>query len=278
MKSPVQPSFEGTKSIVIPFPGQGTDTSSTRPADVLTDVPRTEVGRTYTFKEAAQLLQCGDESTLRNRYWKEKVEPAFRHCSQPLRSIVSYDCRNQPVYRLNQTGLEVLRAYLAAKSEGRDRDFLMAARQQYPAPPAEPELATTSATVTVEPSTQDTPSTSRYQSPGILSNLPVSSLPSHYSYQSPDENPLVLALQQRVESMQQRNEAALTELQDFNQSRVDTQQAVQTFDDLQAVEAGMAEADRFFWLKEQAKKRRLEQLEAQGRNLGNDRASASPAG
>lgn len=64
---------------MIPFPGQIADMPATNPADVLPDSHQMSAGRTYTFKEAAVLLQCGDESTLRNRYWKEKVEPAFRY-------------------------------------------------------------------------------------------------------------------------------------------------------------------------------------------------------
>jgi uncharacterized protein YktA (UPF0223 family) len=143
MENQTAPTLERTESIVIPFPGQSTDVPSNSPADALSDGQRIETGRTYTFKEAADLLQCGDESTLRNRYWKEKVEPAFRYCPTPLQSIARYDRNDKPIYRLNDAAIEVLRAFLVAKADGREESFLIAARQQYPAPtPSQPELPT----------------------------------------------------------------------------------------------------------------------------------------
>lgn len=146
MEMQTAPSFGRTDSIVIPFPGQPQNTPADRPADNSPDAPRTAPGRTYTFKEAADLLDCGDESTLRNRYWKQKIEPAFRHCPTPLQSIAKYDTNGNPIYRLNGTAIEVLRAFLVAKAEGRDDAFLMAAREQFPAPPppaqSEPEPQT----------------------------------------------------------------------------------------------------------------------------------------
>ncbi|MBD2092371.1 hypothetical protein H6F67_21205 [Microcoleus sp. FACHB-1515] len=134
MEMQTAPSFGRTDSIVIPFPGQPAESLASRPQDNPSDSPRTESGRTYTFKQAAELLECGDESTLRNRYWKQKVEPAFRHCPTPLQSIAKYDTNGNPIYRLNETAIEVLRAFLTAKAEGRDDAFLMAAREQFPAP------------------------------------------------------------------------------------------------------------------------------------------------
>jgi len=134
MEMQTAPSFGRTDSIVIPFPGQAQDVPAARPTDNPLDAPRTATGRTYTFKEAAELLECGDESTLRNRYWKEKVEPAFRHFPTPLQSIARYDRHDKPIYRLNETAIAVLRAFLDAKAEGREDAFLLAARQEYPAP------------------------------------------------------------------------------------------------------------------------------------------------
>lgn len=129
--------FGRTESIVIPFPGQPTDVSSTNPLDAVTDGQRTNNGhsngqnRTYTFKQAAEILGC-NESTLRRRYWQEKVEPAFKHCPNPLRTIARYNRDDQPVFEFSEFGLDVLRAFLAAKSEGKEDEFLMQARQQFP--------------------------------------------------------------------------------------------------------------------------------------------------
>ncbi|NJL20558.1 MAG: hypothetical protein HC895_06685 [Leptolyngbyaceae cyanobacterium SM1_3_5] len=134
METQTAPSFGRTDSIVIPFPGQPADQPATSPQDIASDSTSTTTGRTYTFKEAAELLQCGDESTLRNRYWKEKVEPAFRHFPTPLQSIARYDRNDKPIYRLNEMAIAVLRAFLNAKAEGREDAFLLAARQEYPAP------------------------------------------------------------------------------------------------------------------------------------------------
>lgn len=151
MENQTAPVFGRTEPIVIPFPGQPADVPFSSPADVLPDEQRTEARRTYTFKEAAELLNCGDESTLRNRYWKEKIEPAFRYCPTPLQTIVRYDRNGKPTYRLNDAAIEVLQAFLAAKAEGREESFLMAARQQYPAPsPVESEPTTTKPNLSVE--------------------------------------------------------------------------------------------------------------------------------
>lgn len=138
MENQAVPTAGRTESIVIPFPGQPTGTPASNPADVLPDAQQPEAGQTYTFKQAAELLGCGDESTLRNRYWKEKIKPAFRYCPTPLQTVVRYDRKGKPTYRLNDAAIEALKAFLAAKSEGREEAFLIAARQQYPAP-IEPE-------------------------------------------------------------------------------------------------------------------------------------------
>ena len=139
MKNQVMPSFGRTESIVIPLPGQSTDTSSISPPDAATDEQWTDAGQgngqncTFTFKQASKILGC-NESTLRRRYWQEKVEPAFKHCSTPLRTIARYNRDDRPVFEFSKFGLEVLKAFLVAKSEGREDKFLIEARQQYPAP------------------------------------------------------------------------------------------------------------------------------------------------
>ncbi|NJL19589.1 MAG: hypothetical protein HC895_00235 [Leptolyngbyaceae cyanobacterium SM1_3_5] len=119
---------------------------ATSPQDISPDSTSTTTGRTYTFKEAAELLLCGDESTLRNRYWKEKIEPAFRHFPTPLQSIAKYDRNDKPIYRLNEVAIAVLRAFLEAKAEGREDAFLLTARQEYPAPAATDDPADESET------------------------------------------------------------------------------------------------------------------------------------
>jgi hypothetical protein len=139
MKNQVMPSFGRTESIVIPLPKQSTDTSSISPPDAATDEQWTDDGQgngqncTFTFKQASEILGC-NESTLRRRYWQEKVEPAFKHCPTPLRTIARYNRDDQPVFEFSEFGLEVLKAFLAAKSEGSEDKFLIEARRQYPAP------------------------------------------------------------------------------------------------------------------------------------------------
>jgi hypothetical protein len=139
MKNQVMPSLGRTESIVIPLPKQSTDTSSISPPDAVTDKQWTDDGQdsgqncTFTFKQASKILGC-NESTLRRRYWQEKVEPAFKHCPIPLRTIARYNRDDQPVFEFSKFGLEVLKAFLAAKSEGSEDKFLIEARRQYPAP------------------------------------------------------------------------------------------------------------------------------------------------
>lgn len=139
MKNQVMPSFGRTESIVSPLPGQFTDTSSISPPNAATDEQWTDDGQgngqncTFTFKQASKILEC-NESTLRRRYWQEKVEPAFKHCPTPLRMIARYNRDDQPVFEFSKFGLEVLKAFLVAKSEGSEDKFLMEARRQYPAP------------------------------------------------------------------------------------------------------------------------------------------------
>jgi hypothetical protein len=141
MESQATQPIEPQLAEVLPFPAPHPDAIADSPADALKGEERTESGRTYTFKEAAELLGIGEESTLRVRYWRDKVEPAFRYFPLPLMSIARYDSKNQPVYRLNDNAIGVLRAFLEAKAEGREDQFLMNARRQYPAPAIEPEAA-----------------------------------------------------------------------------------------------------------------------------------------
>ncbi len=139
MESQANSTFEGVESTVIPFLGQPTDMSSASPLDAATDERWTDDGqgsgqnRTFTFKQASKILEC-NESTLRRRYWQEKVEPAFKHCPTPLRTITRYNRDNHPVFEFSKFGLEVLKAFLVAKSEGREDKFLIEARLRYPTP------------------------------------------------------------------------------------------------------------------------------------------------
>ncbi len=139
MKNQVMPPFGHTESIVIPLSGQSPDTSSISPPDTATDEQWTDDGQgsgqncTFTFKQASKILKC-NESTLRRRYWQEKVEPAFKYCPTPLRTIARYNRDDQPVFEFSEFGLEVLKAFLVAKSEGREDKFLIEVRRQYPAP------------------------------------------------------------------------------------------------------------------------------------------------
>jgi hypothetical protein len=134
MESQATSTFECVELTATLFPGQPTDKSSASPPDTLTDEHWINDGQcTFTFKQAAEILGC-NESTLRRRYWQEKVEPAFKHCPTPLREIVRYNRDGQPVLEFSEFGLEVLKAFLAAKSKGSEDRFLLDARRQYPAP------------------------------------------------------------------------------------------------------------------------------------------------
>lgn len=129
MEAQPAPAFEPIETIVLPSGGQTAALS----AGQATDNGRTTHGQTYTFKKAAAILGC-NESTLRRRYWQEKVEPAFKHCPTPLRTIARFNRDHQPVFEFSEYGLEVLKAFIQAKAEGQEESFLWEASQKYPAP------------------------------------------------------------------------------------------------------------------------------------------------
>jgi hypothetical protein len=101
-------------------------------------IPMSEPDKTYTFTAAAAALDV-DESTLRKRWWTEKIEPAYRHCSEPLRVVVRTTKAGSPVYEFTPFGLEIFQQYQASIATGQQEDFLKRAIANYPPPEPEPQ-------------------------------------------------------------------------------------------------------------------------------------------
>ena len=105
---------------------------------------RTEAGqgtdidpdKTFTFADVSQLLDV-NESTLRRRWWAEKIEPAFQHCPTPLRVKVRETRSGSPVYEFTVFGLQVFGEYKSANEQERGDRYLDGIRVKYPAPEVE---------------------------------------------------------------------------------------------------------------------------------------------
>ncbi len=122
-------------ALSVPIP----DLSTTSIAETKADEIRTisdDQYRTWNWQEAADELGI-KEPTLRKIWWTAKLEPAFRHCPQPLR-VVTRTTPTRQIEEFTAFGMEVLRAYKAEREKG-DRAaevFLTAAKAQYPVPVA----------------------------------------------------------------------------------------------------------------------------------------------
>lgn len=152
--------FQGIKAPSFAMSVQIPDLSTIAVADTEPDESRTssdtdDCYRTWNWQEAADALEI-KEPTLRKIWWVAKLEPAFRYCPEPLR-VVTRTTPTKEIEEFTAFGMEVLRAYKAAKEKG-DRAaevFLAEAREKYPAPivsapNTSPESSKRPATVQVE--------------------------------------------------------------------------------------------------------------------------------
>lgn len=129
--------FQGLETpnfaLSVPIPDLSTTSSLEAQADEIRTVSDDQY-RTWNWQEAADELGI-KEPTLRKIWWTAKLEPAFRHCPQPLR-VVTRTTPTRQIEEFTAFGMEVLRAYKAEREKG-DRAaevFLTAAKVQYPAP------------------------------------------------------------------------------------------------------------------------------------------------
>lgn len=96
--------------------------------------------RTWNWIEAA--IEVGvNESTLRTRWWEAKIEPAYRHCPNPLRVVVRTTKAGKQFEEFTVHGIEVLKSYKAALSLGElaAENLLSEAKNKYPEPPEVPQ-------------------------------------------------------------------------------------------------------------------------------------------
>lgn len=102
------------------------------------DRSKSEQFQTWNWTEAAAEVGV-NESTLRKVWWEENLEPAFRYCPDPLRVVVRTVKRSgRQIEEFTATGIQVLKAYKAAKEKG-DRAgeiFLAEAKAKFSQPEA----------------------------------------------------------------------------------------------------------------------------------------------
>ena len=98
-----------------------------------------------------------------------------------------------------------------------------------------------------------------YQRSGALDAL-LNARPQLSKTNAPDQNPLVLAIQQKVAAMTTTTVTVRQQLDQVRQMTADTQEAIQALEDLEVVERAQAKADRHYQLEKQVYARRLETL------------------
>lgn len=104
--------------------------------DTAPDNTSTNPGQTYSFAAIATELGI-DESTVRRRWWAEKLEPALRYCPEELRVSVRTTKSGSPVYELTEFARRIIKDY-AATMPGQNKavadKFLSALKANYPEP------------------------------------------------------------------------------------------------------------------------------------------------
>jgi hypothetical protein len=120
-----------------------------------------------------------------------------------------------------------------------------------------------SPTEVISPSNGDRPkddgSILSYQRSGALEAL-LNSRPQLGDTSSPEQNPLVLAIRQKVTAMSNTTVNVQQQIDQARQISADTQDAIQALEDLEVVERAQAKADRHYQLEKQVYARRLELL------------------
>jgi hypothetical protein len=101
--------------------------------------------------------------------------------------------------------------------------------------------------------------TDSYQRSEALASL-LNSRPQISDTSSPDQNPLVLAIRQKVNAMTASTVSVRQQLDQVRQMTADTQEAIQALEDLEVVERAQSKADRHYQLEKQVYARRLEEL------------------
>jgi hypothetical protein len=130
--------FQGQDALSFAMNGQEPYLSETVLVDTHADSKQTELAdehRTWNWKEAADVVGI-NESTLRRRWWEDKLENAFRHSPKPLRVVTRTMKSGRQLEEFTTYGIEVLKAYKAALAVGdRAAELLLAeAKAKYPAP------------------------------------------------------------------------------------------------------------------------------------------------
>ncbi len=220
--------FEGFETPGFAMNGHLPDTSETALSDEQPEEIRTETDyRTWNWLEAATEIGI-NESTLRKVWWEEDLEPVFRHCPTPLRVVArTVKKSGRQIEEFTPFGIEVLKAFKAAKEKG-DRAvevFLAEAKANYPAPepapaspPPHPRSTPTNVTVEVQTGNHN-----------IVISPP--ELPQIYSLESlrnvesiEIEDPLALA-SQFLEAADQLQAAMERDIQQREQKLQQTRQA-----------------------------------------------------
>jgi hypothetical protein len=98
-----------------------------------------------------------------------------------------------------------------------------------------------------------------YQRSSALNTL-LNSRPQIDETSTPEQNPLVLAIHQKVTAMTTTTASVRQQLAQVRQMTADTHEAIQSLEDLAVVERAQAKADRHYQLEKQVYTRRLEEL------------------
>jgi hypothetical protein len=80
-------------------------------------------------------------------------------------------------------------------------------------------------------------------------------------YEMPTNSPVLQLMQQRLGDRRSLNDANLARLQSFNTANAETAAAIDSIQDLDAISSGEEQADRLFFLQQEAFRRRTEALQ-----------------
>lgn len=97
------------------------------------------------------------------------------------------------------------------------------------------------------------------------------------TFVAPGQNPLLLALQQQVQSMEAQNAQHHLNLQSQAQTYQDSKSALDAFDQLRIIQNARAQAAQEYQLTQQVRQQALIEFEMQGRGLSVPQSPAPPA-
>lgn len=191
--------------------------------------PDTDPDKTYTFAALSQELGV-DESTIRRRWWAEKIEPAYRHCPKPLRVVVRTTKSGSEVYEFTGFGLQAFKAFQAANAKGAADRHLAEIAARYPAPVVEARV--------VEPEVEPMDAAGKLAIPGAGRGMAI----------APNQNTLSV----RRQNIEADMESLLGGIADSASLRASRRRSLQELADLDAQE------DALIYLAQ--RKRRFNQL------------------